>query len=66
MKPRTRNHVHLSLDKDTARSVGKRFSKELEPLIFEVEPTDDLTFFISDNNVILVDYVGPEYLSIKE
>jgi len=59
-----RNHVHLSETLETAREVGKRHSKKDEPIIFVIDKDADMTFFISENNVILADEVLPEYISI--
>lgn len=59
-----RNFVHLSESIDTANSVGKRHSGSLEPLIFVVDKNSPLEFWISDNNVILVDFVDPCHLSV--
>jgi putative RNA 2'-phosphotransferase len=59
----SRHHVHLSVDKITAKMVGTRHGK---PVIFEVNAgkmyVDGYTFYVSDNGVWLVNYVPPKYL----
>lgn len=64
-----RLQVHLSDDYDTAYSVGKRYSKNKEPLILEIDSakmnTDGFKFFKSANGVWLADYIPAKYISIK-
>ena len=66
LKKMSRHHVHLSETKETALKVGSRRGK---PVIFIVNAQkmseDGLTFYCSDNGVWLVDYVAPNYLTIK-
>ncbi len=61
----TRNHVHLSIDIETALVVGKRHGK---PIIFEVDTKqmykDGVDFYLSKNNVWLVDKVMPKYIKL--
>ena len=63
-----RQHVHLSKDKETAYSVGKRHAKYLEPTIITVESekmyNDGFKFFLSDNGVWLTEYVPRKYMKI--
>lgn len=64
-----RNHVHLSGDKDTAIKVGKRHCRNNEdPCILEILTTnmikDNVEFYLSENNVWLVDTVDPKYLKV--
>lgn len=63
-----RLHVHLSADKETAYSVGKRYAKRNEPIILKIDATamyaDGFKFFLSENGVWLIDNVPPKYLSI--
>lgn len=64
LEKRTRQHVHLSADEETARNVGSRHGK---PLVFTVSSAKmhaaGLQFFRSANGVWLTDHVPPEYLS---
>lgn len=62
----SRLHVHLSNDIETAKIVGKRHSKSLEPTILIINALDMYnegnTFYISDNGVWLTDYVDPRFI----
>ena len=61
----SRQHVHLSDNQDTARSVGRRYGK---PVILEVDCqkmiSDGHLFYQSENGVWLVDAVGAGYLVV--
>jgi putative RNA 2'-phosphotransferase len=61
----TRNHVHLSGDKETAINVGKRHG---EPIIFKVlageMERDGFIFCQSANGVWLTNHVPAKYLEI--
>ena len=63
LERRSRHHVHLSPDEETARRVGMRHGK---PVILTVAAGDMARagheFFVSANGVWLVDSVPPEYL----
>lgn len=63
-----RNHVHLSKDKETAYTVGKRHSKHLDPLILIIDAEkmykDGYKFYLSDNGVWLTEYVPKKYIKI--
>lgn len=65
LNSRSRQHVHLSLDIETATAVGKRHGK---PVILEVHSaqmaTDGHLFYLSENNVWLTDHVPVKYLSL--
>lgn len=63
-----RLYVHLSLDKETAVSVGKRHGGNLVVLQVDVHRMikDGYEFFISDNGVYLVDHVPFKYVTIIE
>ncbi len=67
LEKRRRHHVHLSENLETARAVGKRYG---EPVIFEIDTAqmlaDDFKFFVSANNVWLVDSVAPEFLRLMQ
>jgi putative RNA 2'-phosphotransferase len=64
LKPMGRQHVHLSRDTDTARSVGMRHGK---PVVLNVAAArmaaDGHLFYLSDNGVWLCDHVPAEYLT---
>ena len=60
-----RHHVHLSKDLKTASSVGKRHGNVVILLIDTKQMYQDgYQFYLSDNQVYLVDYVPPNYLTI--
>jgi putative RNA 2'-phosphotransferase len=63
---RSRNFVHLSDNKETAYKVGLRHSSPSEPIIFNIDSekmyNDGIKFYLSDNNVWLVDIVLPKYI----
>lgn len=61
-----RHHVHLSVDFETARNVGARYGR---PAVFAINTEKMLTaggfkFFVSANEVWLVDEVPPQFLKI--
>jgi putative RNA 2'-phosphotransferase len=60
---RSRNHVHLSADADTARRVGMRRGK---PIVLIVDALsmhrDQFVFYLSQNGVWLTDCVPARYL----
>jgi putative RNA 2'-phosphotransferase len=64
LKPRSRQHVHLSLDEATAHQVGRRHGK---PIVFSVDAlamqSQGLVFYHADNGVWLTDHVPPEFLT---
>lgn len=59
----SRQHVHLSNNKETAIKVGQRHGK---PIVLVVDTqrmeTNGFEFFLSDNGVWLTDHVPPEYI----
>jgi putative RNA 2'-phosphotransferase len=58
-----RQHVHLSPDVPTARMVGSRHGKPIVLLIgSELMYNDHFEFYLSDNNVWLVDHVPKNYI----
>ncbi len=63
LKPRTRQYVHLSLDRETAVNVGSRHGK---PVVYVVLARTmrqaGFLFYCSENNVWLTERVLPEYL----
>lgn len=60
---KSRNHVHLSRDHDTAVNVGQRHGR---PTVLVVDTkqmvVDGCTFVLSKNNVWLTDYVDVKYI----
>ena len=62
--PGTRHYVHLSEDKTTAISVGKRHGK---PIILAVDANamweDGFSFHQAENNVWLINSVPTKYLN---
>lgn len=64
IEKRSRQHVHLSQNKETANSVGIRHGK---PIILTISTgkmfEDGLEFYLSDNNVWLTDFVDAKYIS---
>jgi putative RNA 2'-phosphotransferase len=66
LEKRSRQHVHLSADIDTAHKVGSRHGK---PVILKVAAgqmqRNGCVFFRSDNGVWLTDHVPIVYLSIN-
>ena len=65
LKKQQRQHVHLSQLQETAKAVGSRHGK---PVILTIDAkamaADHFTFFLSDNNVWLVDSVPVEYITL--
>ena len=61
----SRHHVHLSLDKETARRVGMRHGC---PVILAIDALkmheDGQIFYCSENNIWLVDNVPPKYITV--
>jgi len=66
LNKRSRHHVHLSADADTARNVGQRHGK---PVILLVKAgamaAAGFTFYQSTNGVWLTDHVPPQFLSVE-
>jgi len=67
LKPGSRQHVHLSLDEETARKVGQRHGK---PVILTL-PALDLhrggrQFYCSENGVWLTHHVPAGFLKVME
>ncbi len=65
--PKKRHHVHLSTDIATANAVGQRYGN---PAILKIDSEsmfqEGYKFYLSDNNVWLVDNVPSKYLSLKD
>ncbi|MCJ7933948.1 MAG: RNA 2'-phosphotransferase [Chryseobacterium sp.] len=64
IEKRSRQHVHLSADKETAAKVGMRHGK---PVILTIRTgkmyEDGLFFYLSANGVWLTDFVEAKYIS---
>lgn len=64
IEKRSRRHVHLSADKETATHVGMRHGK---PVILTIRTgnmyQDGIEFYFSDNGVWLTDFVEAKYIS---
>lgn len=62
---RSRHHVHLSADVNTATSVGQRYGK---PVVLKVAAlkmfNDGHLFYLSENNVWMTDYVPVKYIEV--
>ena len=67
LKPMSRQHVHLSLDIETATKVGQRHGK---PAILIVAAADmakaGIHFYRADNGVWLTASIAPQYLRVAE
>lgn len=64
IKKMSRQHVHLSADKETAIAVGSRHGKVVVLTILAGKMQEDgLLFYCSANGVWLTDYIDPRYIS---
>ncbi|RME03905.1 MAG: RNA 2'-phosphotransferase [Planctomycetota bacterium] len=63
LQKKQRHHVHLSSDMKTALEVGKRHGK---PIVLKIKAREmsenGFTFYLTSNNVWLVETVPPTYL----
>lgn len=60
----SRQHVHLSKDKETAHKVGSRHGRPIILTILAKQMYHDgIEFFQSDNGVWLTDFIDPKYIS---
>ena len=63
IEKRSRQHVHLSQDKETATKVGMRHGKSIILTINTQKMFEDgLKFYLSENNVWLTDFVDATYI----
>ena len=63
----SRQYVHLSQSEETALSVGKRHGKPIILYIMAKTMYDEgYKFYLSENNVWLVDNVPAKYIELKE
>ena len=66
LKKMRRNHVHLSLDIATAKSVGERHGKPVILRIKSKEMGDNgIKFYLSDNKVWLTDDISPKFIDFE-
>ncbi|MDU1891779.1 MAG: RNA 2'-phosphotransferase [Dysgonomonas sp.] len=62
----SRQHVHLSKDKETAHKVGSRHGRPIILTILSGQMyRDGFEFFVSENGVWLTDYVEAKYISVS-
>ena len=68
LQPMTRQFVHLSDNLDTSISVGKRYAKNNNLLILQIDVfnmvKEGYDFYLSENNVWLIKEVPAKFLSI--
>lgn len=66
IEKRSRQHVHLSTNKDTASKVGMRHGKPVLLTIMTGKMYENgITFYLSENKVWLTDFIDPEYIMIQ-
>lgn len=66
LRPMSRQHVHLSLDVDTAEKVGQRHGKPVVLCVGSGEmAATGFEFYCADNGVWLTDCVPAEFLSFN-
>jgi len=67
IQKRNRQHVHLSVDIETATKVGIRHGKEV---ILKINSgkmhTEGFPFYLSKNNVWLTDFIDPKYIELYQ
>jgi putative RNA 2'-phosphotransferase len=64
IEKRSRQHVHLSIDKETATNVGMRHGKPVILIISTGKMFEDgIEFYLSKNEVWLTDFVDANYIS---
>jgi len=70
MKPMSRQHVHLSIDEDTAINVGDRHTKSASAstVLVSIDSNqmynDGYKFYLSENGVWLTTIIPSKYISI--
>lgn len=66
LSARSRRHVHLSADEETALKVGMRHGKPIILLVDAFAMSNvGIDFYKSENGVWLTDKIDPKYLSVK-
>lgn len=67
LKKMSRQYVHLSGDYQTATAVGRRHGT---PVVLRIDAEtmaqDGVTFYRSENEIWLCDYVSPEYFCVAD
>ncbi len=67
LQSKSRQHVHLSWDTETATTVGKRHGKVVILRIDAAQmAADNLLFYLSENDVWLTDHVPVKYISLND
>jgi putative RNA 2'-phosphotransferase len=67
LKPMSRQYVHLSQSEETALTVGKRHGKPVVLCIMaKIMYDEGIKFYLSKNNVWLVDNVPVKYIKLKK
>ena len=67
LEKRNRHHVHLSLNKETATNVGGRHGRVVVLEVMTRKMYDDgYDFFVSENDVWLIDNVPVKYLHLHK
>jgi putative RNA 2'-phosphotransferase len=67
LQKRSRNHVHLSPDQETATKVGMRRGKPIILRIHACKMHDQgIEFFLSENGVWLTDHVALEFIEFPD
>ncbi|MEO0551549.1 MAG: RNA 2'-phosphotransferase [Pseudomonadota bacterium] len=67
LRPMSRQHVHLSLDLETAVKVGQRHGKPIVLHVASAEmAAEGFAFYRADNGVWLTDRVPPAFLSFTQ
>lgn len=67
LSPKNRKHVHLSQDIETAKKVASRHSISIVILSIDgaaMSADNSYKLYMSENNVVLVDYVAPKYITM--
>lgn len=68
LKPKERQYVHLSLDKETAYEVGSR--RDDKPVILRVEAQkayrDGISFYVGHENIWLSDIIPSKYIELEK
>ena len=67
LEKRSRQHVHLSADKDTASQVGKRHGKLVILIVRSAEMQErGFEFYLSKNGVWLTDHIPAEFIDFPK
>lgn len=64
LRKQARQHVHLSVDKETAKKVGARHGKAVVlEVASQLMEQHGLRFYLAENGVWLTEHVPPDYLN---